>query len=61
MFAKTLNQIPVDLRKMVSDEATKAYHLGKSLAVWVENGKVYTKAAWGTYLNGNTNPRNFIL
>lgn len=61
MFVNTLNQVPADLRKMVSDEATKAYNLGKSIAVWVENGKVYTRAVWGVYLNGNNNPRNFIL
>ena len=59
-FAKSLDDVPYDLRDYVSDEALKAYNLGRAIAVWVDNGKAYIKTAFPAYLNGNVNPRNFI-
>jgi|WetSurSiteA1Bulk_404760.scaffolds.fasta_scaffold76483_1 hypothetical protein len=59
-FAKSLNDVPVDLRTYVSDQASLAYNLGCAIAVWIENGKAYVKTAFYPYLNGNSNPRNFI-
>ena len=59
-FAKSLNDVPYDLRTYVSDEASRAYNLGRAIAVYIEDGKAYVRTAFPAYFNGNTNPRNFI-
>jgi hypothetical protein len=59
-FAKSLNDVPRDLRTYVSDQASLAYNLGCAIAVWIENGKAYIKTGFPLYFNGNSNPRNFI-
>ena len=59
-FAKSLEDVPDDLRAYVSNQASLAYNLGYSIAVWIENGKAHIKIAYGPRINGLLNPRNFI-